>query len=96
MGGVEACEKRSLTGNPVEMGGQKISALDMRRAKVRDQLVAEKSGDTESEQEVMLFSNLCEQAPDIIKELDLVDYIKLQEEYKSFLSSPRKSAGKPS
>ena len=81
---------------PVTVDGDKITALDMRRAKVRDQLIAEKSGDTESEQEVALFANLCEVTPETIKELDIADYVKLQEVYKGFLSSPRKSADKPS
>jgi hypothetical protein len=81
---------------PVTVDGTKISSLDMRRAKVRDQLIAEKAAATQSEQEVALFANLCEVTPDTIKELDVADYLKLQEKYKGFLSSPPKSADKGS
>jgi hypothetical protein len=81
---------------PVTVDGTKISALDMRRVKVKDQLIAEKGGGTDSEKEVSLFANLCEATPETIKELDVADYLKLQGVFNGFLSSPPKSADEPS
>jgi len=74
---------------PIEVDGQTVDTLKMRRAKVCDQEVADRQP-TPVQQEIALFSNLCEVEPAAIRELDLLDYQKIQETYKGFLS-PKKS-----
>ncbi|WP_419779815.1 phage tail assembly protein [Maridesulfovibrio sp.] len=74
---------------PVKTGKNKdveIKELFMRRGKVRDQGAARASSKNDFDYEVHLFANLCEVTPDIINDLDLKDYQKLQKEYKGFLS----------
>lgn len=79
---------------PVEIGGVQVQQLKMRRPKVRDQIGADKGSGSPAEKEVRLFANLCEQAPAVIEDLDMLDYQKLQETYTSFLSRAKKpSAG---
>lgn len=73
---------------PITIDGTETSVLHMRRPKVRDQLLVEKSGMVgkgDAEREVLLFSNLCEVAPSDIEQIDMSDYKKLQEAYGSFL-----------
>lgn len=79
---------------PVTIEGVEVNSLTMRRPKVKDQLVSERSGGTNADKEVSLFANLCEVAPDVIEELDLIDYKSLQKEYEGFLSSAPKRRGK--
>ncbi|WP_320169943.1 phage tail assembly protein [Maridesulfovibrio sp.] len=71
---------------PVDFGGVEIKELNMRRAKVRDQKAARKSTKNDADYESVLFANLCEVSPDLIDDLDMKDYKKLQEKYKGFLS----------
>ena len=71
---------------PVTVDGQRIEALSMRRARVRDHLAAEKAAKGDAAREVHLFALLCEVPPATIEELDMVDYGQLQEIYKGFLS----------
>ncbi|SME96299.1 phage tail assembly protein [Desulfovibrio gilichinskyi] len=71
---------------PVEVGGVPLDKINMRRPKVKDQLVAKKSSKSQDEIEVQLFANLCEVAPAVIENMDMKDYSKLQKEYRSFLS----------
>ena len=70
---------------PIKIAGASVSVLSMRRASVGDVLVANKIKD-EIEREIILFSNLCTVAPDDIRSLDLKDYQKLQEVFRSFTS----------
>lgn len=70
----------------MEMNGETVTCLNMRRMKARDQVAVAKQGGTDAEQEVRLFANLCEVAPPVIEELDMKDYRKLQEAYRGFLS----------
>ncbi len=69
---------------PVSDGGETINVLKMRAPKVRDQLNADKLNGGDAEKEVAIMANLCDLTPDIIGELDLRDYVALQEAYKSF------------
>jgi len=71
---------------PIEVAGEKITSLNLRRPKVRDMLAADKSADSEAEKEVAMFANLCEVSRDAILELDGVDYGQLQKAYSGFLS----------
>ncbi len=81
---------------PVEVQGQKYSSLTMRRCKVRDQKAAEKSAVLEADIETLLFANLCDVPPEVIDELDMFDYKKVQEEYGFFMTTaPGKTPGTP-
>jgi len=71
---------------PIDVAGEKITSLNLRRPKVRDMLAADKASGSDAEKEVNLFANLCEVSPDAIMELDGSDYSQLQKTYSSFLS----------
>ncbi|RZG78573.1 phage tail assembly protein [Acinetobacter sp. WCHAc060033] len=60
--------------------------LTMREPTVQDLLSAElqTKGKTDAEQEITMFSNLCEVSPDSIKKLGLKDYKRVQESYRLF------------
>lgn len=77
---------------PIVVEGQEIQSLTMRRPKVRDQILAEKSEGTAAEQEVAMFANLCEVAPAAIQELDMADYLRLQQVYQGFFDSQQQTA----
>lgn len=79
---------------PVKKGNEEIKELTMRRAKVRDQRAADKTGETDGDHEVQLFANLCGVDVDVINDLDMDDYFKLQDVYHSFFTSRRKTRGK--
>lgn len=68
---------------PVKIEGADVSVLHMRRPKVRDLRAAGAKKDA-VEQEIALFSNLCEIPPSAIEDLDLVDYTQLQTAYQVF------------
>lgn len=71
------------------MGGIKHTELNMRRSKVRDRLaVINMKDQSDEEKEIRLFANLCEVEPNIIKELDETDYVKVQKAYTDFFDSP--------
>jgi len=72
--------------HPIEVNGERITSLVLRRPKVRDRLLSEKSNGTEAEKEVRFIANLCEMAPDQIEQLDMADYVKVQEALSDFLS----------
>jgi len=71
---------------PIDVAGEKITSLNLRRPKVRDMLAADKTGGSEAEKEVAMFANLCEVSRDAILELDGADYGQLQKTYSGFLS----------
>ncbi|MCG7868182.1 MAG: phage tail assembly protein [Candidatus Thiodiazotropha taylori] len=71
---------------PVTVKAKEYKALKMRRPKVKDQLAAEKAGVTQAERETVLFANLCDVSPEVIGELDMKDYEKLQGRYEGFLA----------
>lgn len=70
--------------HPVVSGGTELRVLTLRRPKVRDVLLAAKIGGSDEEKEVRMFANLCEVAPDVVEELDMADYKKLQDGYRGF------------
>ena len=80
---------------PVEHNGGEIASLKMRRPRVRDQRVADKSADDVGDKEIALFANLCEVDPEVIHDLDLADYTNVQEAYKGFLSSTKAPSSEP-
>lgn len=65
---------------------KKITNITIRRPKVRDRLISEKSGGSDAEKEIRLLANLCELTPPQIEELDMADYGKLQQALTDFLS----------
>lgn len=71
---------------PVEVGGVVTKSLSMRRPKVRDDKDARRGVKDPADQEVRLFANLCEVAPDVIEELDLADYQRLQDAFRDFFT----------
>jgi hypothetical protein len=71
---------------PVDLKGVAIKSLRLRMPRVKDMITASKSGKSDEEKEVELFSHLTENSPDLIESLTLVDYNKLQEAYSNFLS----------
>lgn len=73
---------------PVTIDGVLISELNMRRSKVKDRLaVAAMQGKTDEEKEIVLFANLCDVSPDVIRELDESDYPAVQKVYIGFFGS---------
>lgn len=71
---------------PVMVSGVKVSTLTIRAPKVRDQIAAASVDSRKDLQEVFLFSSLCAVEPAAIEEMDLADYVKLQEAFASFFS----------
>ena len=63
-----------------------IGEISMREPTVQDLLSAElqAKGKSDAEQEITMFANLCEIAPDFIKSLGLKDYKRIQESYRLF------------
>jgi hypothetical protein len=57
----------------------------MRRPKLRDEMAIDKQRKTDAAgAEVTLFCNLCEVEREVILELDMLDYGKVQETYSGF------------
>jgi hypothetical protein len=59
--------------------------LSLRRPKVRDRLAVERLKKTDAEKEITMIANLAEVTVEVIEELDLADYGKIQEVLQSFL-----------
>ena len=78
---------------PVTHEKMEYATLMMRRPKVKDQLLSDKTPGSDADKEQALFANLCDVAPGVIGELDLADYLELQEVYSDFLSSRKKKPG---
>ena len=73
--------------HPVEAEGRTITALTMRRPKVRDERDARRGAADEEEREIVLFANLCEVAPETVHEMDLEDYRRLQQAFLGFFGA---------
>lgn len=73
---------------PIELSGENLDKLTMRRSKIKDRLlVARMKNLSNEEKEIRLFANLCEVEPKVIEELDEGDYENLQKIYLSFFNS---------
>jgi hypothetical protein len=80
-------EKTSVRLNhPIQVNGQQIVELQLRRPKVRDRLAVEKMNGADAEKEIRFIANLCEVAPTDIEELDMSDYARVQDALTDFLS----------
>lgn len=72
--------------NSIKIDGVEIHEISLRPPKVRDLLIANRSNSDESTREVNLIANLAEISVEAIQELDLRDYMKIQNWLKDFLS----------
>jgi hypothetical protein len=80
---------------PVTIDGVSYSELSMRRSRVKDRLaVANMKDKSDEEKEILLFANLCEVSPDVIRDLDESDYPAVQKVYMSFFGSAATTAAK--
>ena len=78
--------KKIKLDNPIKVDGVEIHELSLRAPKVRDLLISSKKEVEESEREVQLIANLAETPVEAIQDLDLRDYMKIQNWLKDFLS----------
>lgn len=62
---------------PVNVNGNEVKALKVRRPKVRDNLIAAKKT-TPEDQEMTMMALLTGQDDDVLNELDMADYDALQ------------------
>ena len=72
--------------NPIKIDGVEVHEISLRAPKVRDLIAAGKKNISESEREVNLIANLAEISPETVQDLDLRDYMKIQNWLKDFLS----------
>ncbi|WP_353279802.1 phage tail assembly protein [Wolbachia endosymbiont (group B) of Xanthorhoe designata] len=70
--------------NPITVDGISVSELTIRRPKVRDYLAIERLNGSDLSKEVTLTANLTSVAKEAIEELDIADYVKIQEVLKDF------------
>lgn len=66
--------------------GIEIRELNLRKPKVKDLLIASKKNLSDSEREVQLIANLAEIPAEAVEDLDLSDYMKVQNWLQNFLS----------
>ena len=71
---------------PVTISGTTYETINIRRPKVRDRLAVERIKKTDAEKEIAMIANLAEVTVDVIEELDLADYNKVQEILQGFLA----------
>lgn len=72
--------------NPITVDGISVSELTVRRPKVRDYLAIESLNGSDLSKEVTLTANLTSVAKEAIEELDIADYVKIQEVLKDFFT----------
>lgn len=72
---------------PVTISGATYETINIRRPKVRDRLAVERIKKTDAEKEIAMIANLAEVTVDVIEELDLADYGKVQEVLQGFLAT---------
>ena len=73
--------------NPIKIDGVEVNEISLRPPKVRDLIASSKRNNDEAEKEVNLIANLGEISLETVQELDLRDYIKIQEWLRDFLSA---------
>jgi phage terminase small subunit len=72
--------------HPVKVDGRETTELSMRRPKVRDMMLSDRPKVSDAEKELTLFASLLGISPDDLQELDMADYLTIQETYRGFLS----------
>ena len=78
---------------PVKTGSTEIAEVSVRRPKVKDMLVSDRTAKTDSEREIALFARLTGLNPEVIGEFDYADYKKVQKVYEGFLSMSESESG---
>ena len=78
--------KKIKLDNPIKVDGVEVSEISLRQPKVRDLLISGKKNVSEEEKEINLIANLAEIPVDSVEDLDLRDYLKIQDWLKDFLS----------
>ena len=76
-------KKQITLKHPIEFEGQKIITLEVRSPKVKDYKQAQRA--PEEDRELVLLSKLTGKPVELLEELEMVDYLKLQEAIKDFL-----------
>ena len=71
---------------PIDYDGLPIKELVLRRPTVGDHLAAQKTGGSDAEREIRLIANLAELPPEAIHQLDMADYLAVQQVLSGFLS----------
>ncbi len=74
--------------NSIKIDGVEVNEISLRQPKVRDLLISSKKNVSEAEREVNLIANLSEIPVDAVEDLDLRDYLKIQNWLKDFLVQP--------
>lgn len=69
---------------PVTFDGETVSKLKMRRPKVKDSKAAAAQPGDESEKGIFMIARLCAVQSELIDELDLADFTKVEEQFNSF------------
>ncbi|WP_339048008.1 phage tail assembly protein [Candidatus Mesenet endosymbiont of Phosphuga atrata] len=75
--------------NPITIDSTSISELTLRRPKVRDYLAIDRLDGSDLAREVALTANLASVIKETIEELDIIDYVKIQEVLRGFFPSQR-------
>jgi hypothetical protein len=83
--------ERVTLGMPIEYDGLPIKEIGLRRPTVGDHLAAQKSGGNDAEREITMIANLAELPPEAIHQLDMADYMAIQQVLSGFLSRPATS-----
>ncbi|GHM58165.1 MAG: hypothetical protein sL5_11070 [Candidatus Mesenet longicola] len=78
-----------LLNEPITANGSVISELTLRRPKVRDYLAIDRLDGSDLAREVALTANLASVTKEAIEELDITDYVKIQEVLRGFFPSQR-------
>lgn len=78
--------KKITLEEPIKIDSVEVHELNLRTPKVRDLIIANKKDSSEAEREVKLIANLAEAPAEVIQELDLRDYMKIQSWLQNFLS----------
>lgn len=82
-------EKITFECGPYKLDGQNITEVTIRRPKVRDSLAAGRQAtESRGDYEVVIISNLTGLPVEVLEEMDLYDYGKLQETYGRFTRTP--------
>lgn len=71
---------------PLNIDGETVSRLEMRRATAGDMLRAQEDATSDMGREMHLLGRLVNKNPEDLEKLDLADYRKLQDAFSGFLS----------
>lgn len=69
---------------PIDVDGEHIESLTMRRPKVRDSFKAKRAGGDDFDKGLAIMADLCERPQEVLLELDEIDLEKLQSQYGRF------------